>query len=117
MLMRISGAKQRRAVSRLMTLRPHPSASTERLPGRNLQKNKWIFVAFVLNGYANNISPCHSEQVRPTKEGGRSEEPRSDSDHHTASGSFNENAWSELPEAVSLVKRPRDPPLRATENI
>jgi len=62
-------------------------------------------------------SPCHSEQVRPTKEEGRSEEPRSDFDHHTASGSFNENAWSELPEAVSFVKGSRDPSLRATENI
>src|SRR5437763_9758960 len=52
-------------------------------------------------------SPCHSEQVRPIPQsgkGGRSEEPRSDSDRHTASGSFNENAWSELPEAVSFVK-------------
>src|SRR5437016_7982211 len=56
-------------------------------------------------------SPCHSEQVRPPTEGGRSEEPRSDSDHHTASGSFNENAWSELPEAVSFVKKTSDPSL------
>ena len=38
------------------------------------------------------LPTCHPEQARPTQEEGRSEGTRSDSYHHAASGSFNDNA-------------------------